>query len=128
MLRISTIISLVVTGLTCFGQPTRLELLSRSDDHARRTGGAAMSATPEISRDGNLILFLSQAANLTTNPPTARPAMNLYMYQRRSRTTTLVSQGVDGKPADSDVTTFEISTNNQKILFETAASNMIAND
>jgi Tol biopolymer transport system component len=112
---------------TCFGQPARLELLSRSDDHARRKGGAAASAVPEFSRDGNFVLFLSQAGNLTTNVPVGR-ALNLYMVDRRTLQTTLVSQGVDGAPANSDVLNFEISADNRRVLIETAASNMIAND
>src|SRR4051794_34001823 len=128
MLRISTFILFVAAAVTCSGQPQRLELLSRSDEHARRMGGAGMSGAPEISRDGNFVLFLSEAPNLITNAPTARPGLNLYMFDRRAKTTTLISRGLNGEPADSDVTAFEISANNRRVLFETAASNMIAND
>src|ERR1041384_6670673 len=97
MIKFWTCLYFLTAISTCFGQPTRLELLSRSDDHARRKGGAAASAIPEFSRDGNSVLFLSQAGNLTTNVPASR-ALNLYMVDRRTLQATLVSQGVDGAP------------------------------
>jgi hypothetical protein len=113
---------------TSFGQPTRLELLSRSDDHMRRKAGAAMSAMPEFSRDGNFVLFLSQAPNLTTNRSGAKPVLNLYMVDRRTLKTTLVSTGINGEPANDSISGFELSADNRKVLFETGASNIVAND
>lgn len=112
----------------CTAQPTRLELLSRSNEHTRRPAGSAISAAPELSRDGNFVLFLSAAGNLTTNVPTAKPVMNLYMVNRETRETTLLSVGVDGRPANESIVNFEISADNGRVLIETSASNMVAND
>lgn len=100
MSRLYYLFCLTLGLLRSTAQPIRLELLSRSDEHTRRPAGSAISAAPELSRDGNFVLFLSAAGNLTTNVPTAKPVMNLYMVNRETRETTLLSVGVDGRPAN----------------------------
>jgi Tol biopolymer transport system component len=87
-----------------------------------------MAALPEFSRDGNYVLFLSEASNLTTNAATRKPTLNLYMVNRQTRETTLLSAGLNGEPANGNVVNFEISADNKRVLIETAASNMVAND
>jgi hypothetical protein len=104
----------------------RLELLTRAPDHPHRRGASSLTAAPEISRDGNFILFLSRARNLTTDPDSA--VMNLYMTDRRTHVTTLISTGLNGEPANDSVEKYQFSADARKILFETRASNIIPND
>src|SRR5687767_8413614 len=127
----SSIRFLVVTmfaAVVGFAQPARIELLSRSDDPAPRAGASGMAVLPEFSRDGNYVLFLSEAPNLARNRPGAKPALNLFMTDLRTGETTLLSEGMNGEPANENVVNFEISANNRRVLIETAAWNLIAND
>jgi Tol biopolymer transport system component len=123
-----TLLIFTLGVLNCIAQPMRLELLTRSDDHARRKGGAARSAVPEFSRDGNYVLFLSEAANLTPHTPETKRALQVYMVDRRTRQATLLPAGTNGLPANDHVSNFEVSANNRRVLIETAASNLVADD
>src|ERR1044072_7694075 len=122
MVRLFSFVSLIVAMASGYAQPMRVELLSRTADHDRKKADATI-AMPEFSRDGNLVLYLSAANNLTTNLPVSKPALNLYMFDRRTLQTTLVSQAPNGAPANGDVVNFEITADNRRVLFETSASN-----
>src|SRR5688572_12257376 len=128
MLLLYRAFAMLLAAVACAAQPVRIELLSRTDDHARRPGASAIAAVAEFSRDGNYVLFLSEASNLTTNKPTGKPLLNLFMTDRRTGKTTLLSQGANGEPANDNVVNFELSADNKRVLIETAASNMVAND
>lgn len=93
--------------------------------------GGGMSLDPIVSADGRYVVFASTANNfvLTTNntpltvPPL--PVLNVYLRDRASNTTTLVSidlAGTGGGDADSLPT--GLSTNGQFILFESTADNL----
>jgi Tol biopolymer transport system component len=98
-------------------------------------GGGGWSQMPIISSDGRYVLFASTANNLTlmTNgapmsvPP--MPAMNVYLRDRASTTTTLVSVNLAGTGGgNGDSLPFGISTNGRFVLFESTASDLVAND
>jgi hypothetical protein len=127
MLRLYSFVCFIVAIATAHALPTRVELLSRTENHDRKKADATIGI-PEFSRDGNFVLYLSAANNLTTNSPVTKPALNLYMFDRQTSQTTLVSQGPNGAPANADVVNFEISADNRRVLFETSASNIIGND
>src|SRR5690349_10094588 len=97
-----TAILLLFSNLLCFGQGHRIELLTRSENHEHRPAAASLTGAPEISADGNLILFVSDALNLSTNPAGVR-AFNLYMTDRRAKQTILISEGLDALPANNTV-------------------------
>jgi hypothetical protein len=97
--------------------------------------GSGDSVTPIISADGRYVLFASTANNLvvigTNQPiPAISPApMNVYLRDRVSSTTTLISVNLAGTGGGNDNSwPISISTNGQFVLFESAASNLVPND
>jgi hypothetical protein len=98
------------------------------------TGGAD-SYNPIISPDARYILFASRANNLAVAGinapfvPQLPPRLNVFLRDRTSGTTTLVSvnySGTSGGNGNSVPT--GISTNGQFALFESSASDLVAGD
>jgi hypothetical protein len=93
------------------------------------------SVAPIITPDGRFVLFASTADNLvlTTNGlplQTSFPArFNVFLRDRTNNTTTLISVNMSGSGGgNGDSMPMGISTNGRYALFETTASNLIAND
>jgi len=113
-----------------------LELISPRDGSLSPVaGGSGSSEMPVVSADGRYILFASTAKNLTllTNaaPMTAPtlPALNVFLRDCASNTTTLVSVDLTGTGGgNGDSFPFGISTNGQFVLLESSAGNLVAND
>ena len=90
---------------------------------------------PIVSADGRYVLFASTANNLalmtndaTMTAPTL-PTLNVFLRDQASNTTTLVSVNLTGTGGGNGTSMpFGISTNGQFVLFESIASNLIAND
>ena len=97
-----------------------------------KLGGSGDSGLSIISKDGRYVLFASTANNLTltNNNNSVLPCrFNVFLRDRTSQTTTLVSvnqNGTGGGNGDSFPT--GISTNGQFALFESSASDLVAND
>ncbi|HUC86470.1 MAG TPA: hypothetical protein VL970_14845, partial [Candidatus Acidoferrales bacterium] len=91
------------------------------------------SDLPLISPDGRFVLFTSTADNLalnTNSQPFRSPlpsCYNVFLRDRASNTTVLVSVSADGtSAADQNAFPTGISANGQFALFETAADNLLA--
>ena len=99
---------------------------------APKLGGSGDSGLAIISKDGRYVLFASSANNLTltNNNSFVLPCrFNVYLHDNLANTTTLVSvnqNGTGGGNGDSFPT--GISTNGQFALFESSASDLVAND
>lgn len=97
-----------------------------------KLGGSGDSGLSIISKDGRYVLFASTANNLTltNNNNSVLPCrFNVFLRDSINNTTTLVSvnkAGTGGGNGDSLPT--GISTNGQFALFESAASDLVAND
>jgi hypothetical protein len=94
-------------------------------------GGDGSSGLPIVSADGRYVLFASTANNLvlTNNNISVLPQrMNVFLRDRDSGTTTLVSVNLAGTGGNGDSFPTAISTNGQFALFESAASDLVAND
>lgn len=90
---------------------------------------------PIISPDGRYVLFASTANNLVLTasnapiPVLAPASINVYLRDRASNVTTLVSVNLAGTGGgNGDSIPFALSTNGQYALFESAASDLIPND
>jgi hypothetical protein len=97
--------------------------------------GSGDSVSPIISADGRYVLFASTANNLvvigtnTPIPAVAPSPLNVYLRDRVASTTTLVSVNLSGAGGGNDNSwPIALSTNNQFILFESRASNLVPND
>lgn len=96
--------------------------------------GNGDSWAPITSPDGRYVLFASTADNLTATsmsngiPQIFPPIVNTYLRDRVSRTTKLVSVNVSGVGGNGDSFPTTLSSNGQFALFESAASDLVAND
>jgi len=90
--------------------------------------GNADSSLPILSADNTRVLFSSQAGNLTTNRHHGL-LVDVFLRNLTNGTTTLVSVTPDGGSGGNG-SSFPggISTNNQFVLFQSRAGNLVAND
>lgn len=113
-----------------------IQLISQRDGSVPPiAGGGGSSQMPIVSADGRYVVFASTANNLTlmTNDApmaaTSMPTLNVFLRDRASNTTTLVSVNLTGTGGgNGNSLPFDISSNGQFVLFESAASNLVTND
>lgn len=99
---------------------------------APKSGGSGDSGLAIISKDGRYVLFASTANNLTltNNNNFVLPCrFNVFLRDNLANTTTLVSVNQNGTGGgNGDSFPAGISTNGQFALFESSASDLVAND
>jgi len=129
--RLSLLVSLFAA--VCLISATAAQLVTTAgSSFASKLGGNGDSGLAIISKDGRFVLFASTANNLTltNNNNFVLPCrFNVYLHDNLANTTTLVSinqNGTGGGNSDSFPT--GISTNGQFALFESSASDLVAND
>ncbi len=88
--------------------------------------GNADSFGSVISLDNRYIAFHSAASNLV--PGDRNDQVDAFVHDTQTQTTTLVSVGIDGIPADAGSYVLAISQNGRYVLFESDAANLIAED
>src|SRR5437667_3165639 len=113
-----------------------LQLVSvRDNSQAAPAGGSGDSWGPILTPDGRYVLFASAANNLSLTsqsnalPVSVAPKLNVFLRDRASGSTTLVSvnaTGTGGGNGDSIPTA--ISTNGRYACFESAASDVVPGD
>ena len=130
--RRGAIIALIALSASPVTAASALQLVSQLHPSFAPAGGDGDSGLPIISADGRYVLFASAANNLTltnNNNSVLPQRLNVFLRDRVNGTTTLVSAtlaGTGGGNGDSFPT--GISTNGQFALFESAASDLVAND
>jgi Tol biopolymer transport system component len=113
-----------------------LQLVSTTGpEFAPAAGGAGDSFVPVMSKDGRYVLFASTAPNLVAlgtngSMPVLFPTpLNVFLRDRTEGSTVLVSVNLQGTGGgDGDSWPMGISTNGRYALFESTASNQVAND
>jgi len=113
-----------------------LQLVSQPDPSLLTSAGAGGDSVDAIiSPDGRYVLFASTASNLILNSngvaiPSLFPvSMNVYLRDRTNGTTRLVSVNLSGTGGGNGNSWPQgISTNGQYVLFESVASDLVAND
>jgi Tol biopolymer transport system component len=93
------------------------------------TGGAAYGASdsPDVSADGRLVAYRSAAGNIAPGDTNGVP--DLFLYDRQSSTTTLLSASRLGlSAADNRSLTPVFSADKQTLVFQSWGSDMIAQD
>ena len=91
-------------------------------------GGQADSGSfrPSISNDGRFIAFTSEATNLVVGDTNS--ALDIFVYDRVTRTSIRVSETADGGQADRDSSGPRISANGEWVVFNSDATNLVAGD
>ncbi len=92
------------------------------------TQGNGASDEPSISNDGRYIAFASGATNLVPNDTNGQ--YDIFVRDRQTNTTAIVSIAYDGTPANGTSVTRppSISGNGGYIAFQSSASNLVPND
>ena len=90
----------------------------------RQSNGA--SFRPALSEDGRWVAFVSEATNLV--PGDTFNVTDVFVYDRRTRTTRRVSVGPGGVQATGFSGSPAISTNGRWIGFGSEAANLVPND
>jgi Tol biopolymer transport system component len=132
--RFCGVLACILGASVTLGWAADLQLASApSSSFIPPTTGDNDSCFPIISRDGRYVLFGSTAENLAVRPgnlpyrsqyPIER---NVFLFDRIQGTLTLVSIDVTGTTGGSGHSTpTGISTNDQFVLFESQATNLVA--
>jgi Tol biopolymer transport system component len=82
------------------------------------------SQQPSLSSTGRFVAFSSQASNFGPAVGTGR-AWNVYVFDRQTGRTTVVSTGMGGAPANGNSTNPSISADGQVVAFASTATNLV---
>ncbi len=94
------------------------------------TGGPADEETfdgPAVSGDGRYVVFASEATNLVAGHDT-NSSSDVFIRDRRTRVTHLVSVAKDGGQANSGSWHATVSGDGRYVAFESSATNLVADD
>ena len=108
-----------VYGMTN-GRTTRVSVSTTG----RQSNGESRGA--KISADGRFVAFYSFASNLV--PGDSNAAVDIFLHERASGTTTRISVGSDEAQANSDSLFPALSADARYVAFNSAASNLVAGD
>lgn len=86
--------------------------------------GNSHSSEPAISADGRYVAFSSEATNLTDDEISPYSA-NIYLHDRQTGKTTLVSRSAAGGPADSSSRLPSLSPDGRYIAFVSYSTNLL---
>ena len=90
-------------------------------------GGNDHSITPSVSSNGNRVVFASAASNFVVND--TNNVSDIFLRDLSAGVTLLISVGPDGvTPGNSPSKNPHISDDGRFVIFESAASNLVAND
>ncbi len=98
----------------------KIERISVADNGVEGNGA---STSPWISGDGRYVAYSSYASNLT--PGATNGSVNVYVYDRLSRTTERITVGFDGSPANGYGESLSLSFDGRYVAFESSASNLV---
>jgi Tol biopolymer transport system component len=110
------------------------QLVSSPGNSLASSAGGGDSSSPLISADAQFVLFASLANNLafaTNGSAVAAPVpqhLNVFLRNRTSGATTLISANPAGVPGNSNSWPRAISANGRYVLFESVASDLVPGD
>jgi len=90
------------------------------------TPGSGDSRDPQISADGRFVAFRSEASNLVAGDTNG--VQDVFVHDRYTGVTTLLSQSADGVPGDNGSTRPELSADGRWVAFTTFAANLLPGD
>jgi Tol biopolymer transport system component len=108
-------------------QSATTQRISLGPEGAEANGDASH---PALSADGNWVVFQARATNLDPRVPRLESlgVYQIYLHDRRSGTTTLISRGPDGRPGAGDSTQPTISGDGRYVVYTSNAANLVAGD
>ncbi|MCX7634721.1 MAG: hypothetical protein N2Z74_03130, partial [Syntrophales bacterium] len=97
-------------------------MISRGNDGSPGNGNSSVNDVPIFSADGNYIVYSSSSTNLAGGVSTSYS--QIYLYDRRNGSTTLVTKTADGTPGNGSSTYPVISGDGRYIAFKSSATNL----
>lgn len=94
--------------------------------HSDGTQGDNVSSSASLSAHGRYVAFVSAASTLVTGDTNG--ALDVYVHDRRTGTTTRVSLGRNGRQANGTSYESSISANGRYVAFDSSASNLVRGD
>ncbi|MCY2986823.1 MAG: S8 family serine peptidase, partial [Planctomycetota bacterium] len=104
-------------------QTRTVERVSVAEDGAQ---GNAESTWPSLSADGRFVAFQSRASNLV--PGDTNDSVDVFVFDRQTRTIERVSVAGDGTQGDFDSNSPSLSADGRFVAFESIASNLVPGD
>ncbi len=111
----------LVAALPALGAAGKTKLVSKTSNGTPADG---FSYTPSISASGRYVAFESQANNL----PGDDTVNNVYIHDRKTGKTRLISKTSAGTPADGWSFTPSVSASGRYVAFESQANNLPGDD
>lgn len=90
-------------------------------------GGNSSSAAKAVSRDGRFVIFSTHATNLVTGVQDLNGSSDVYLYDRGTRTNTLVSHAAAGpeRTANGESQAVAVSADGAVVLFSSRARDVV---
>lgn len=98
----------------------------RISRHSDGTAGNGSSSSARTSADGRFVAFRSNATNLVGND--ANGKADVFIHDRATGRTRLVSRAWDGQPSDGHSWTSAIDPYGRFVVFESEATNLVDGD
>lgn len=114
------------TEYDVFVHDRRLGVTTRVDVASDGTQANGASAVPQLSRNGRLVSFVSDATNLVTSDTNG--ARDVFVHDRKTGVTERVSVASDGSEADAPSSFALLSGNGRIVAFQSTATNLVAGD
>ncbi|HLL15727.1 MAG TPA: Calx-beta domain-containing protein [Pyrinomonadaceae bacterium] len=116
-----------VSGLNIFVRDLKLGTTALVSVNRLGTGaGNRESTNPSISADGRYVAFQSAASDLVPNDTNGRE--DIFVRDLHAGTTAIASVNQSGVPGNANSFSPFISANGRVVIFQSAASNLSAND
>jgi Tol biopolymer transport system component len=113
----------LLAGLPALGSP---QVTWRASVDSAGVQGDASSAAARVSADGRFVVFRSSATNLVPGDTNGLP--DIFVRDRASDATTRVSVDSAGLQGNAGCNRSSISSDGRFVVFETAATNLVAGD
>lgn len=116
-------LALLLLPISAIGQRGTIWAVSISSSGEPASYGASSES---VSGDGSAVVFSSFSTNMVPND-TAMFA-DVFVHDLRTRTTTLVSRNLFGRPGNGNSRSANISAGGRFVAFESLASDLVPND
>lgn len=103
-------------------QTNQIEVVSRDSDASAINEGGGASSDPSMSSDGRLVAFVSLSSNLVTSVS----GQQIYVRDRETGHTTVISKGSAGTIGDGTSNAPAISADGRYVAFASASTNLVA--
>ena len=103
-------------------QTNQIEVLSRDSDSSVINEGGGTSSDPSMSSDGRLVAFVSLSSNLVTSVS----GQQIYVRDRETGQTTVISKSSAGIIGDGTSSAPAISADGRYVAFASASTNLVA--